>query len=636
MSRINITLGTAGHVDHGKTSLVKCLTGCETDRLKEEKERGMSIELGFAPCTLGDLEVGIVDVPGHEHFIKTMVAGATGIDGVIFLVAADDGIMPQTREHLDILTLLGIGHGVVALTKVDVVSPERVDKVRGEIREFLHGTFLQDSPICPVSSVTGQGFDAFYGCLMEMVKSIRPKSADGIFRQPVERAFSVKGFGTVISGIPCAGQAHIGDEVTLLPEGSKSRIKAIQVYGKTADVVQNGQCAALSVPQIDHQVVQRGQVLTMGDYFEAQRWFLASLRILPLDTVRIRNGMEIKFHTGTAETPATLYLLESDDAPAGTEILVQIRTEHLLVTGPRDRFIIRSLSPVRTIGGGYIVRGGHHKLKRTDASVVEDARRCAAAVLNEQDFAEYTVRSFPAGAVRLKEIAYLTKMLPTAVQPILNTLRQSGVILEIADGLFTHSETVTQLEQQLCDHLGQYHAAHPETPGMEPALLLEQSGLDKAVFDAMTARLIQQGKVALRKDRLALSGFVEQFKSPEAKLMGQVESLFQQNLFSPPSLEELGDFLKIQTSQIEKTIKLLCDQKRLCRVELGMYFHADAIEQAKQRIASHVKTEGQGRLESVDFKYLIDTSRKYAIPLLDYMDKIGFTRRVGNTRYLKG
>ncbi|MGH2270453.1 selenocysteine-specific translation elongation factor [Anaerohalosphaeraceae bacterium U12dextr] len=636
MSRINITLGTAGHVDHGKTSLVKCLTGCETDRLREEKERGMSIELGFAPCTLGDLEVGIVDVPGHEHFIKTMVAGATGIDGVIFLVAADDGIMPQTREHLDILTLLGIGHGVVALTKVDMVSPDRVEKVRDEIREFLRGTFLQDSPICPVSSVTGQGFDAFYGSLMEMVKRIRPKPADGIFRQPVERAFTIKGFGTVISGIPCAGQARVGDEVTLLPGGSKSRIKAIQVYGKSAEVVQNGQCAALNVPQIDHSMVQRGQVLTVGDYFEPQRWFLASLRILPLDAVRIKNGMDIKFHTGTAETPATLYLLESDNALAGTQILVQIRTEHLLVAGPRDRFIIRSLSPVRTIGGGYIVRGEHHKLKRTDAAVVEDARCCAVSVLNEQDYVAYTIRSVPAGAARIRDIAYQCKMLPAAVEHVLDRLCQTGLILQLADGLFAHSDTVSQFEQRLCDGIGQYHAAHPETPGMEPSLLLEQSGLDKAIFDAMTARLIQQGKIALRKDRLALPGFVEQFNSPEARLMGQVESLFRHNLFSPPSPDELAAFLKTHVGQIEKTIKLLCDQKRLCRVEAGLYFHADAIEQAKQRIAAHVRAEGQGRLESVDFKYLIDTTRKFAIPLLDYMDKIGFTRRVGNTRYLKG
>ncbi|MBN2511838.1 MAG: selenocysteine-specific translation elongation factor [Sedimentisphaerales bacterium] len=636
MSQINITLGTAGHVDHGKTSLVKCLTGCETDRLKQEKERGMSIELGFAPCTLGNLEVGIVDVPGHEHFIKTMVAGATGIDGVIFLVAADDGIMPQTREHLDILTLLGIGHGVVALTKIDMVSPERVNRVSDEIREFLQGTFLQDSPICPVSSVTGEGFDAFYGCLMEMVKTIRPKPADGIFRQPVERAFSVKGFGTVISGIPCAGQARVGDEVTLLPEGSKSRIKAIQVYGKTSDVVQNGQCAALNVPQIDHQVVQRGQVLTVGDYFEPQRWFLVSLRILPLDTNRIRNGMEIKFHTGTAETPATLYLLESEDAAVGAETLMQIRTEHLLVAGPRDRFIIRSLSPVRTIGGGYIVRGSHHKLKRTDTAAVQDARRCAESLVNEQDFIAYAIRSNPAGAARIRDIACQVKMLPTAVQQVLDDLRQSGLILALADGLFAHSDTVSQFEKLLCGCIGQYHAAFPETPGIELSVLLEQSGLDKTIFDAIIARLLEQGRIITRKDRLSLPGFVEQFKSPEARLMGQVESLFRQNLFSPPSSEDLAAFLKVHVSQIEKTIKLLCDQKQLCRVEPGMYFHVDAIDQAKQRIADHVKTEGQGRLESVDFKYLIDTTRKFAIPLLDYMDKIGFTRRVGNTRYLKG
>ena len=203
----NITLGTAGHIDHGKTALIKCLTGCDTDRLKAEKERGMSIDLGFAPCTVSDLEVGIVDVPGHENFIKTMVAGASGIDGVIFVIAADDGVMPQTREHFDILTLLGVKYGIVALTKVDCVGPEQVDKVTAEIKGFLAGTFLENVPVCPVSSITGQGFDVFYEALKELVSSIKPKKTDGVFRLPVERVFSVKGYGTVVSGIPICGSA---------------------------------------------------------------------------------------------------------------------------------------------------------------------------------------------------------------------------------------------------------------------------------------------------------------------------------------------------------------------------------------------------------------------------------------------
>ena len=245
LAQPNITLGTAGHIDHGKTSLVKFLTGCETDRLKEEKERGMSIDLGFAPCTIGDLEVGIVDVPGHENFVKTMVAGASGMDGVILVVAADDGVMPQTREHLDILTLLGIRHGMVALTKIDRVDGEYLELVRFELEEFLRGTFLQVARILPVSNLTGQGYEPFYDALADLIRSIRPKRTDGVFRMPVDRAFSAAGYGTVVAGIPVAGSAHAGDEVLLLPQGIVGRIRQIQVYGRSSDTVMAGQCAAL-------------------------------------------------------------------------------------------------------------------------------------------------------------------------------------------------------------------------------------------------------------------------------------------------------------------------------------------------------------------------------------------------------
>ncbi len=231
-TQINITLGTAGHIDHGKTALVKSLTGCETDRLREEKERGMSIDLGYAPCTIGDLQVGIVDVPGHEHFIKTMVAGAAGMDGVILVVAADDGVMPQTREHLDILTLLGLRHGLVALTKVDRVAADDLDLARAELADFVQGTFLDGAPLLPVSNVTGQGFDQFYEALQALVGQITPKPTGGVFRLPVDRAFSVPGFGTVVAGIPLYGRAHLGDEVVVLPHNLTGRMKRIEVYGR--------------------------------------------------------------------------------------------------------------------------------------------------------------------------------------------------------------------------------------------------------------------------------------------------------------------------------------------------------------------------------------------------------------------
>ena len=262
MEQINITLGTAGHIDHGKTALVKCLTGCETDRLKEEKERGMSIELGFAPCKIADKQVGIVDVPGHENFIKTMVAGASGMDAVILVVAADDGVMPQTREHLDILTLLGIRHGIVALTKIDRVSPEHRATVQANVAAFLRGTFLENAPILPLSNITGEGFDPFLEALWALVQSIEPRRLDGVFRLPLERGFSISGYGTVVAGIPVAGMARAGDEVVLLPENVTGRIRRVEVYGQPSDAVKAGQCAALNVGHWGHHAIHRGDTLT--------------------------------------------------------------------------------------------------------------------------------------------------------------------------------------------------------------------------------------------------------------------------------------------------------------------------------------------------------------------------------------
>ncbi|MBN2316383.1 MAG: selenocysteine-specific translation elongation factor, partial [Sedimentisphaerales bacterium] len=348
----NITLGTAGHIDHGKTALIKCLTGCDTDHLKAEKERGMSIDLGFAPCTMANLEVGIVDVPGHENFIKTMVAGATGIDGAIFVIAADDGVMPQTREHLDILTLLGVRYGIVALTKVDCVESVRIEKVTEEIRAFLVGTFLEKAPILPLSSITGEGFGDFYEALKELIDSIQPKKTDGVFRLPIDRAFSVKGYGTVVAGIPVAGTVKIGDEVVLFPHGTKGRIKAIQVYKRESETAMVGQCAALNVPQWEHRNIERGGTVTLGEYFSPEQWFLCKLRMLEHIKTPLKTGVKIKFHTGTSEVVATVYLLQGNNVSAGQEGLIQVRMDNpqRIVAAPRDRFILRSLSPVQTLG----------------------------------------------------------------------------------------------------------------------------------------------------------------------------------------------------------------------------------------------------------------------------------------------
>jgi selenocysteine-specific elongation factor len=631
--QINITLGTAGHIDHGKTSLVKLLTGCDTDRLKIEKERGMTIELGFAPCTISTKQVGIVDVPGHEHFIKTMVAGATGIDAVIFVIAADDGIMPQTREHLDILTLLGVKYGIVALTKADCVNQERIQTVTENIKTFLVGTFLDGVPICPLSCITGEGFGAFYDSLVRVVDKIEPKKVDGIFRLPVERAFSLKGYGTVISGIPVCGSVRVGDEVVLLPQQTKGKIRAIQVYGRDSDTALCGQCAALNIPHFDHKTIRRGDCLTIGDYFQPQMWYLCKFAMLNSAKYPLKNGMQIKFHTGTSEIVGTLYTMEGNIVSAGQQSIVQVKLNEPVVAAPNDRFIVRTLSPVQTVGGGIILEAVAKKLKRTDAQVLDDVKNRSQMVSTAKDFVEYCLKTADGFAAGENAIALRTKLAAEQVSFSLDELSAAGLILKLTSGLYIHKDNYALLKQKLLDIVSGFHSDHPESPGIPFRDLLEHSGLKKGCFDGVVASLVSAGKLVERKDRLALPEHRERFSADETKQIETVESLFINRLFNPPLFDELFQLTGIESKRLEKIFKILIEQQRLIRVEDDLFFHQQALEKAKQILISYIRKEG--KLESVKFKYLLDTSRKFAIPLLDYFDRTGLTRRDGYTRFLK-
>jgi selenocysteine-specific elongation factor len=629
----NITLGTAGHIDHGKTALVKCLTGCDTDRLKEEKERGMSIELGFAPCIISDTEVGIVDVPGHENFIKTMVAGATGIDGVILVIAADDGVMPQTREHLDILTLLGVRYGIVALTKVDCVGPERPQIVTEQIKDFLAGTFLEGAAIIGVSNITGEGLDAFYDALKELVDTIEPKRTDGVFRLPVERAFSVKGYGTVVAGIPVSGLAGIGDQVVIFPHGTTGRIKTIQVYKRNSDSAMVGQCAALNVPQWDYKTITRGNVVTVGEYFQPQQWFLCRLQVLPHNRLRLKNGSEIKFHTGTSEVVATLFLLEGNSVTGGEDCLIQVGLSEPVVAGPADRFIVRSLSPVQTVGGGMIIEAIPNKLRRNLPDTLQDAKERAKAVPVEKDFVEYSIKTAQDFAAGETELSLRTKLLPGPLKEILAELVHEGKVIEISPKLYIHSDLAGNIQKRLLDIVGEFHRNRPESPGMSIEQFYEASKLKKDVFDGLIKLLISQGRLVERKHCLAIPSHRETFSEDEQKLLEGVESLFSSRCFNPPQCQEVIEHTRAPAERVEKILRILLEQGKLVQVEKDLFFHSDAVEQARRILAAFINKEG--KLESVKFKYLLDTSRKFAIPLLDYFDRIGVTRRAGNTRYLK-
>jgi selenocysteine-specific elongation factor len=576
---------------------------------------------------------GIVDVPGHENFIKTMVAGASSIDGVIFVIAADDGVMPQTREHLDILTLLGVKYGIVALAKVDCVEPEQLQSVSAEVKDFLRGTFLENAPILPVSSITGQGFDGFYEALKELMGIIKPRRIDGIFRLPVERTFSLKGYGTVVTGIPVSGSVKIGDEVVLLPQETKGRIRAIQVYKRDSDVAVSGQCAALNVPHWDYKTIVRGNVVTLGDYFSPQQWFLCKLHVLASRGSGLKTGTGIKFHTGTSNVPAIIYLLEGNKVAAGRECLAQVRLNEPIVAAPCDRFILRTLSPVQTIGGGMIIEAIPKKLRRNRPEVLQDALDRAKAVLVPKDFVEYCIRTHKAPAAGESELSFRTKLPPEALKEILDELMHQGKVHNLAPKSYIHSDTFAKVQQRLLDIIGEFHNSKPESPGITAKQLCKASQLPNDIVDAIIVLLISQGELVERKHRLALPEHKEIFNEEQQKLIKDVESLFSARPFNPPKCEEIFELAATTPEKVQKILRILIEQERLVQVEDNLLFHSEAVERARQILMLYIRKEGS--LESVKFKYLLNTTRKFAIPLLDYFDRIGFTRRVGYTRYLK-
>ena len=636
---LNVTLGTAGHVDHGKTLLVQSLTGCNTDRLKEEKERGMSIDLGYAPCRVKDLEVGIVDVPGHESFIKTMVAGACGMDGVILVVAADDGIMPQTREHLDILTLLGLRHGLVALTKIDRVDDARRQEVIAELGGFLQGTFLEAAPILPFSNVTYEGFHPFLVALEDLVRSITPKRADGVFRMPLDRAFSAKGFGTVVAGIPVAGAASLGGETVLLPQNVISRIKRIEVYGQAGDAVLCGQCAAINLGHCDAKEIRRGDVLTLPGYFTPQEFYVCRLRLLPLEKISLKSGAELKFHTGTSEVNAVLYPLESGELRGNSTHIVQFRTKRPIVAGPGDPFILRSFSPVRTIGGGTIIEAIARRLKRNRPGIAEDLAAQAAAVGDDARLVEYAIRrpgvpgARPVIAISKADLARRTKTLYPRLEEIVSRLVQERKVLALAAELYLHCATAAEAGDRLLGQLAEYHRCAPESPGMTWEQLAEVCPWQKLVLEALVRQLKTDGRLVEHNQRLARAEHRPTFQDRDAALLEAIESCFRRQAFAPPNAAELAEKIKISPAAIEKLLRILQEHQRLVAVGEGLVFHREAVERARRLLVEHIQKEG--RLESVNFKYLLDTTRKFALPLLDYFDRSGLLRRVGNTRFLK-
>jgi selenocysteine-specific elongation factor len=635
-ARKNIMLGTAGHVDHGKTALVKLLTGCETDTLAEEKQRGLTIDLGFAPCRLADKRiVGVVDVPGHVDFIRNMVAGAHGLDVVIFVVAADDGIMPQTHEHLHILTLMGVRHGLLALTKIDLVEPGRREQVTQDLRRLLAGTFLAEAPICPISNINGEGFEGFFDALNQVVSACEDRPSSGIFRVWVEDVFTIRGAGTVVTGIPTRGLVGIGDELTLLPSGSRGHVRRMQVYGADATEARAGECVALNLPELDHDALRRGMVLCGSDKLPAVTMAEAELRILDSVRGKVEDFLEAHLHVGTGAVLTRVAMLEFTEMTAGQKQMVQLRLAEPLPVWPGDRFVLRAnvgaegQSGLVTIGGGCILGTANARLRRKKPWTLNALAARRDVLEDPAGWCELMARE-SAEPLPARELQDRCMMRSAELTALLDSLRAQGRLVQAPSGGWASPARVEEIGTRMLGIVQEFHRANPQRAGLSREELLAGVGGSTELFDLAVQSLLQRRKLDRSGTVLAQAGWRPRLADPDQRLSEQVTEAFLKAGWAGPTSAELAASLGQPLPRIEKVIGLLAERGVLVRLDPRTFVHQEALESAKAVVVQLFAQKPS--FSTMAFRDALGVSRKYAVPLLDHLDKLRFTVRSGHDR----
>jgi selenocysteine-specific elongation factor len=636
MSTAPIILGTAGHIDHGKSALIKSLTGIDPDRLKEEKLRGITIELGFADLRLpsGQL-LGIVDVPGHERFVRHMVAGASGMDLVALVVAADEGVMPQTREHLEICQLLRVKQGLVVLTKVDLVEEDWLELVAEEVREATQGTFLEGAPLVRFSAVTGAGKEELLQTLAELAARVPPKPATGIFRLPIDRVFTIKGFGTVVTGTAISGRLRLGEAVTVYPPGYKARVRGLQVHGAAVEAALAGNRTAINLQGLEKEDLERGMVVAPPGALLPSRRLDAYLEILASAPRPLKHRQAVRLHTGTSERVALPLLLDADELPPGAAGYVQFFLRQPLALKPGDRLVIRSFSPAFTWGGGLILHVNPPRHKRHQAQVL------AGLTTLEQGSPDEVLRLYlaEAGAAG-RSRAELTALLPWDSGDLaqrLGSLAQKGQALNYdpEKERYLLTATARQLEQQARELLSAYHRKNPLKPGLSKEELRRQlpPQMEVRLFNYLLADMVKGKQIALEKDLVRLASHKVTLAVDQEDLVSRLASLYQKGQLSPPTLKEAGAVLDLAPDKLKQLLSVLVNQGRLVKVKEDLYFHQEAMARLKAALVDFLKQHQE--ITVVQFKDLTQTSRKFTIPLLEYFDSTRTTVRVGETRRLR-
>ena len=630
----HVIVGTAGHIDHGKSSLVEALTGTNPDRLEEEKRRGITLDLGFAFLDLDGVRLGLVDVPGHERFVRNMLAGAGGIDLVLLVIAADEGIKPQTREHFEICRLLGIPRGIIAITKSDLVDADTLGLVRMEIEEFVDGSFLEGAPIVAVSARSGAGLDELKSVLRSAAQAVAEKDATQNFRLPIDRSFAMKGFGTVVTGTLISGAVKLEDEVELYPARKRLRVRGLHSGGKQIERAVAGQRTAVNLAGIEHEEITRGMVLAPAGLFEATQRVDARVTLLG-SAPPLKNRARVHFHQGTAEAIAEVILLNDGggELAAGGSAFAQLRLDTPLLLLPGDRFILRRFSPVVTIGGGTVLDARAPRHKRKDAAVAP-----FLGVLEHgtrEDILSALVDAAPRG-VTLPEIVARTGWIESETRAAAEKLAIAKRVrmLGSAPIVVAPAAAVTAYAAAIRKAVEAFHRANPLLPGIPKQELRARAGRARVeIFDAALGDLVVTRALVVTGDLVAQAGREISLSTEETRAKELIEREFESAGLTVPGFASVLAKLPVDAPRAQKILQILLREKVLVKISSDLVFHRNTLLKLREMLAKYRKERG-ARLPITVFKELTGITRKYAIPLLEHLDREQVTRRAGDERVI--
>ncbi|WP_298270576.1 selenocysteine-specific translation elongation factor [Geobacter sp.] len=632
----HLILGTAGHIDHGKTSLVRALTGIDTDRLPEEKKRGITIELGFAHLELpGGIRFGIVDVPGHERFVRTMVAGVGGMDLVILVIAADEGVMPQTREHLEICQLLGVRRGVVALTKSDMVDPEWLGLVAEEVREYLAGSFLEGAPVVAVSSRTGAGLDELRGELARLGAEVEEKKGEGPFRLPIDRVFTVTGFGTVVTGTLLAGEIQVGDEVELLPSGRPARVRGVQTHGRKGEAAAAGQRVAVNLQGVEHTEVARGDIVIPRGVYRTTRAVDACLDYLPSAPKELRHRATLRLHSATYEVAAQVILLDRDILQPGESAFVQLRLKSPVLLLPGDPFVLRTYSPAATVGGGRVLdpMPPRHRRRSTEALQLLDALGGG----DDREKVRWLVAGSLLSGVTLEEIAVRSGLAARRCEGALAFLLSSGEVVQVVrePRIFLSRDAFGALKELLLGEVEGFLRENTLRDGIGKEELKTRipRRSDRRFFGPLLQALEKEGKVVVDRELVKLPGRKGSATAGQAGLQARIEAALVRGGAEPPTVKELCEALRCGEKELLEHLAVLVREGRVVKVKSDFFYAPEALAALREKLIASLREKGE--ITPPEFREITGLSRKFMIPLLEYFDQEKVTIRVGDKRVLR-